>query len=200
MAAVPGRNRRADAQRSRASILDAAVELLSADPERSLEAVAAAAGVTRQTVYAHFPSREHLLAAVLERVTDTAVAELDAVDLEAGSATDAVLRLLTASARLTARHRPLFRLAGARPMAPDEDRRRHAPAVERLGRVIARGQRAGEFDDRLPPGWLATVVVQVGHAAGAEVDAGALTPEEAAAALRISVLRVLGAADRPPRS
>ena len=55
-----------------------------------------------------------------------------------------------------------------------------------------RGQQSGEFDNRLPPAWLATVVVQLGHAAGDEVDAGAMTHDEAARAVRISALRVLG--------
>jgi AcrR family transcriptional regulator len=193
MASAPGGNRRVDARRSRASILDAAIRELAADPERSVEAIAAAAGVTRQTVYAHFRSRDELLAAVLREVTDAAVAELDAIDLDAGSATDALLRLLEASARITSRHRPLFRLAGALPVAPEEDRRRHAPAVGRLQQVIMRGQGTGEFDDRLAPGWLAAVVVQVGHVAGAEVEADRMTPVQAVAALRTSVLRLLGA-------
>jgi AcrR family transcriptional regulator len=184
-------NRRVDAQRSRASILDAAVELLSADPECRVESIAAAAGVTRQTVYAHFSSREQLLAAVVQRVTETAVAALDAVDLDTGSATDALLRLLDESARITAKHRLLFRMA--RELAPpmDDDRRGHAPVVGRLGRLIMRGQRASEFDDQLSAGWLAAVVVQLGHTAGDEVDAGRMTGDEAVAALRTSVLRLV---------
>jgi AcrR family transcriptional regulator len=193
MTSVPSRNRRADAQRSRISILDAAMELLSDDPESSMEAIAAAAGVTRQTVYAHFTAREHLLAAVLQRVTDTAVATLDALDLDGASATDALLRLLEVSARITASHRRLFRIARLLPVSPAEDRRRQAPALERLKRIIVRGQQIGEFDNRLPPDWLATAVIQLGHAAGDEVDAGTMTHDEAVRAMRISVLRVLDA-------
>src|ERR687893_349782 len=102
MTVNPARNRRADAQRSRSSILDAAVELLNSPADPSVEAIAAAAGVTRQTVYAHFPSRDTLLAAVLDRVTAETLATLDAVDLDAGSATEALLRLLDESARITA--------------------------------------------------------------------------------------------------
>jgi AcrR family transcriptional regulator len=191
MASAAGGNRRADARRSRASILDAAVDLLSTDPECRVESIAAAAGVTRQTVYAHFSSREQLLAAVFQRVTETAVAALDAVDLDRGSATDALLRLLEASAHITARHRLLFRMVRELPVPIDGERRSHAPVVGRLRRLIMRGQRAGEFDNRLSPGWLAAVVVQLGHTAGDEVDAGRMTPDEAVLALRISVLRLL---------
>ncbi|GAA0519074.1 hypothetical protein Ade02nite_80090 [Paractinoplanes deccanensis] len=190
------RRRRADAERSRASILDAATELLGADPECSVEAIAAAAGVTRQTVYAHFSSREQLMGAVLARVTEAAVAAMEAVDLDSGSATEALLRLLDASAQIMARHGRIFHAAGAAAVSPEEDRRQHLPVVARLERVITRGQAAGEFDDQLSPGWFAVVVIQLGHAAGAEVDAGAMTRDDAATALRTSVLRVLNAPAR----
>ncbi|MFD0662573.1 hypothetical protein [Thermocatellispora tengchongensis] len=40
----PAPNRRADARRSRAAILDAALRLLDADPDAGVEAIAAAAG------------------------------------------------------------------------------------------------------------------------------------------------------------
>jgi AcrR family transcriptional regulator len=191
MASASGGNRRADARRSRAAILDAAVDLLSVDPECRVESIAAAAGVTRQTVYAHFSSRERLLAAVLQRVDESAAAALDAVDLDTGSATDALLRLLETSARITARHRPLFRMIRELPVPTADDRRSHAPVIGRLGQLILRGQRAGEFDGRLSPGWLAAAVVQLGHTAGDEVDAGRMTRDEAVLALRLSVLRLL---------
>ncbi|WP_203708893.1 TetR/AcrR family transcriptional regulator, partial [Asanoa iriomotensis] len=184
---------RSDARRSRASILDAAVVLLNEEPDPSVEAIATAAGVTRQTVYAHFPSREALLAAVLDRVTDEAMAELDAVDLDAGTATEALLRLLDTSARITARHRLLFQRANAVPVTPREDDERHQPVTARLIKVIVRGQRAGEFDDQLPPDWLATLTIRMGHAAAEEADAGRMSPAAADAALRTSLLRLLAA-------
>lgn len=195
-------NNRSDARRRRLSILDAAISLLNAPTDPSLEAIAAAAGVTRQTVYAHFPSRDVLLAAALDRVTGEAMAELDAVDLDAGSATDALLRLLDASARVAARHRLLFQRTTAVPVTPQEDLERHQPVTARLVRVIARGQRDGEFDDRLPADWLAALTVRIGHAAGDEADAGRMSRARAAAVLRISLLRLLGVpeADDPAQT
>ncbi|MFG2496923.1 TetR/AcrR family transcriptional regulator [Streptomyces sp. NPDC048441] len=189
--------RRADARRSRASILDAAVQLLNAEPDASMEGIAKAAGVTRQTVYAHFPSREQLLTAVLDRVTEEAVAAMDAVDPDSGPAADALLRLLDATARTAGRYPVLLRTIDSPPVSPLDDHERHAPVAERLKRVIQRGQETGEFDSHLSPDWLVTVTIKLGHAAAGEVDTGRMPDAEATEALRISLLRVLGATAPP---
>lgn len=188
------RKRRADGLRSRASILDSAVQVLNTDPDASVDAIATTAGVTRQTVYAHFASRERLLAAVLDRITDEAVAAIDAADLDSGPAADALLRLLDAGRPASGRHPVLLQKLASLPVSPQADRHRHAPVAERLKRIVQRGQQAGEFDSRLSPDWLVAVTVKLGHAAGEEVDAGRMTRDEAAMALRTSLLRVFGAA------
>ncbi|TMR96952.1 TetR/AcrR family transcriptional regulator [Nonomuraea basaltis] len=193
MSSSQARNRRADAQRSRASILDAAVQLLNARPDASVEAIATAAGVTRQTVYAHFPSREQLLAAVLDRITEEAVAAMDAVDLDTGPAADALLRLLDAGDRTAGRYPVLLQKISSLPVSPQADEERHAPVADRLKRVIQRGQATREFDDLLPPDWLVAVTVKLGHTASEEVDAGRMSREQAAQALHTSLLRVFGA-------
>ncbi|MCC8247477.1 TetR/AcrR family transcriptional regulator [Saccharothrix luteola] len=193
MPEAAARNRRADARRSRAAILEAAVRLLDTNPDAGVEAVATAAGVTRQTVYAHFPSREKLLAAVVDHVTAEAVAAMDAADLDTGPAADALLRLLEAGQRTAGRHPVLMRAVAALPVAPEADHDRHAPVAERLARVIRRGREAGEFDDGLPLDWQIAVTVKLGHAASEEVDAGRLSEGEAARTLRTTLLRVLRA-------
>ncbi|MFG3420602.1 TetR/AcrR family transcriptional regulator [Micromonospora sp. NPDC049460] len=189
--------RRADALRSRAAVLDAAVRLLSTHPDASVEAVASAAGVTRQTVYAHFSSRQQLLAAVLDRVTEEVVAAMDAADTDTGPAADALLRMLDVSAREAGKYRGLLQAISALPVSPQADQERHAPVADRLGRVVRRGQEAGEFDDRLPADWFVAVVVKLGHAASEEADAGRMSEADATAALRTSLLRVLGAPTPP---
>ncbi|MFE2932011.1 hypothetical protein [Streptomyces sp. NPDC059278] len=50
--------------------------------------------VTRQSVYAHFRSREQLLPAIVDRITEEIIAAMDAADLHTGPAADALLRLL----------------------------------------------------------------------------------------------------------
>src|SRR5690349_21699938 len=91
---APGRRKRADARRSWAAVLDAAIVLLGRRPEASLDEIATAAGVSRQTLYAHFPSRQALLAAVTDRVTTEVAAALDELGVDRGDPTAALSRWL----------------------------------------------------------------------------------------------------------
>jgi serine phosphatase RsbU (regulator of sigma subunit) len=58
---------RSDAQENREALLAAAARLLAQSPTASLAEVAAAAGVSRSTLYRHFGGREELIATVSER-------------------------------------------------------------------------------------------------------------------------------------
>ncbi|MFG1852736.1 TetR/AcrR family transcriptional regulator [Actinomadura geliboluensis] len=196
----PAPRRRADARRSRAAILDAAVRLLDERPDASLEAIAAAAGVTRQTVYAHFSSREQLLLGVVERITEEVAAAMDAAAPDDGPAAEALLRVLDAAERAARRSPALLRRISELPVGAQADRDRHAPITDRIARVVERGRRSGEFDDRLPLDWLVSVTVRLAHAAGEERAAGRMSDRDTGHALHTSVLRVLGAAaPEPPR-
>src|SRR5438552_1074061 len=53
--------RRETSERNVAAILDATVSQLEHDPNPSLVEIAKAAGVSRPTLYAHFPTREDLV-------------------------------------------------------------------------------------------------------------------------------------------
>jgi AcrR family transcriptional regulator len=195
------RRRRADAQRNVAAILDAAAVLLGRSPDSGMDEIAAAAGVARQTVYAHFRSRQALLEAVVERITAEVVATLDAVDLDNGSAPTALRRWLDAAWGLLQRYP--FLLSPAMPSTPPEQElERHEPVTGRLVPLIGRGQRAGEFDRHLSPEWLIAATIALGHAAGQEVATGRMTMQAAGAAFTTAVTRVYGVTPpgRPDRA
>jgi AcrR family transcriptional regulator len=187
----PRRRRRADAERSITAILDAAVPLLTDRPDASMEDIAEAAGVTRQTVYAHFSSRDALLGAVVARVTEQVAAAIDAAQLDQGSATDALVRFVDASWQTLERTPLLLRLPVV-PVGPREELDRHEPITSRLAGVIQRGQRAGEFDRDVSSEWLLAATIALGHAAGEQVTAGLMPVDVAGAAYRRSLLRVFG--------
>lgn len=186
------RRPRADAVRSRAAVLTAAIEVLSTRPDASLGEVARAAGVARQTVYAHFPSRGDLLAAVVEELTREAVEAMEAARLDEGPARDALKRFLDVGSEITRRGGAALEVAAG---AVADDAAAHAPVVDHLVALARRGQEAGEFDDALAPEWVAAATIALGHAAAEEAWAGRITQAEADRALRTSVLRVFGAVD-----
>jgi AcrR family transcriptional regulator len=198
LGASQGRRQRADARRSIAAILDAAALLLGRQPQAGMDDIAVAAGVARQTVYAHFRSRQALLDAVVERVTADAVAALDSIDLHEGSATMALQRWLEAAWALLERYPVL--LSPAMPATPPEQElARHEPITGRLLPLIRRGQRTGEFDRRFSPEWLIVATIALGHAAGQEVAAGRMTTQQAGSVFARSALRVHGV-DLPTRT
>lgn len=187
MSGSEARKRRADAQRSAESVVGAAIQVLNRDPDASMGAIAAAAGVTRQTVYAHFSSREKLLRAVMEHLTAEAVAEIDTADIDAGSAMDALFRLLDAVDRTVGRYPALH----ASTAATTQNDQLHAPVADRLRSVFRRGQQTGEFDPHISAHWLVAATVNLSHTANEEVTAGRLSEREAEAALRTSLVRIL---------
>ncbi len=155
-----------------------------------MDDIAEAAGVTRQTVYAHYSSREILLGAVVDLATREALAAIDAADLDRGPAPEALVRFLDASWQTLERLPLLGRHAAA--ASPPEEHARHQPVLDRLVTLVRRGQQAGDFDRELSPGWLLAATVALGHTAAEQVATGAMTPGEANRSLRTAVLRVYG--------
>ena len=73
----PADSRRADALRNRERILDAAERLLQQTPSATLANIAAAAGLSRSTVYRHYADRAQLVSALAARPESPAPDELD---------------------------------------------------------------------------------------------------------------------------
>ena len=77
---APPRPLRADAQRNRARILDAARSVFTTDgADASLEEIARTAGVGIGTVYRHFPTRNALLDSMFRESVDQLCAQADAL-------------------------------------------------------------------------------------------------------------------------
>src|SRR4051794_7092261 len=97
---VPERpRRRADAERSIARILDAAVDALGANADASMAEIARRAGVVRATIYVHFPTREVLLEAVTDRALEEARMAIDAAEPDRGDPDAALGRVVQSTWR-----------------------------------------------------------------------------------------------------
>jgi len=186
--ATPTRRRRSDARRSIDAILTGARAVLGERPDASMEDVAAAAGVTRQTVYAHFSSRDALIAALLEAAGAETVDAIDAARLDAVPPVDALRRYLDIGWQLIRRYP--FLLVAALAGTPPGNEATHRAGTERLEQLIRRGQDAGEFDRSLPVDWLAAAVTGLAHTAADQVAAGQLSADAAYAVFSESALRL----------
>lgn len=164
MPSSTSRRRRKEAEHNAEAILDAAAALLAEQPDGSVSAIADAAGLSRQTVYSHFPSRRHLVDAAVTRALDRAATRIDAALLDEGPADEALSRLIATSWAIVAEHGALLEAARTQ-LAPGVLRDRHRPIRERLAALIGRGHRDGSFDRNLSDEWLLTVFFALVHAA-----------------------------------
>jgi AcrR family transcriptional regulator len=187
--------RRQLVQRNVAAILDATLAQLERDPRPSLAAIAKAAGVSRPTLYAHFPTREDLVEATAKRALAEAQREIAAAGIDDGPASDALQRLIMAGWRALARHLAIARLA-LDVLPPERLRQIHQEALDPLRRLIARGQRGGEFRDDQPAAWMVTVFYALVHAAADEVTSGRLDAQAAASLIGGSALGAFQPHDR----
>jgi len=184
------RPRRADAERSEARILDAAVEALADDPEASMAEVARRAGVVRATVYVHFPTREALISTVTERAMSEVVDAIMAADPKGGDPADALRRVVSEAWRTLGRYHALVAINTQLPDA--ELHHRHGAVFAALQGLIKRGQRTGAFRKDVPAAWHLSMLVALIHAASAELRAERLPLDAVESALVATVLGALG--------
>ena len=164
-------HRRATAERNVQAILDAAEDLLDQRGQPSVSAVAIEAGVSRVTVYAHFPTSEALLEAVVQRAVGRTTAALDQARPDSGPPPEALERVLAAGWRELDRYGAMA-AAAASQLSPDALTRTHESAHERVRDLVERGQADGSFRTDLPAGWLVASCFALIHACAGEVRAG----------------------------
>jgi TetR/AcrR family transcriptional repressor of mexCD-oprJ operon len=167
---------RADAARNVQRIVEMAARLLGTDPGAGMSDVAAAAGVSRATIYRHFPTREALIAAIQLQAVEQSEQALLACRLDEGTATDALRRLC--AAWLDVAERYAFAQLG---LTVDEETRRRRQRIlgEPLRELIERGRAAGEFAPDLATDWCMRSFGALLLAGARAVAEGALTHEEA---------------------
>jgi len=186
--------RRADADRSVAAILAAALDALASDPDASMAEIARGAGVVRATIYVHFPTRDALIAAVTERAIDEVTRAIVAADPPGGDPSAALARVLAAAWRGLGRFHALVALNVRLP--PAELNRRHEPVIALLAPLIARGQQDGTFRADVPAAWHLATIMALVHAASGELQAGRLAATAVEPALIDTVLGALGPVPR----
>jgi AcrR family transcriptional regulator len=174
--------RQAIAERNVEAILDAAERLLQRREQPNISAVAAEAGVSRPTVYAHFPDRQRLLEALVERAVRHTTTAIESAEPERGAADDALQRLLAASWEELARNEEIGRAAAAE-LSAHAMRRAHKAARAVIRQLIERGRREGTFRTDVTTDWLVTSCLALIHAAAEEVRAGELDSDAALGAL-----------------
>jgi AcrR family transcriptional regulator len=137
------RRPRADAERNRRRLLDAAAELFG---ERGLEVgvaeIAQRAGIGRGTLFRNFPTKEHLIAAIVVDQMNQATT-LGRELLEEPDAGAALFEFLDEVAARQQRDRALFEAVQDTFLANDEIRAGHHEIVGVLDALLTRAQEAG---------------------------------------------------------
>jgi TetR/AcrR family transcriptional regulator, mexCD-oprJ operon repressor len=188
--------RRADAERSIARILDAAVDALAADQNASMTEIARRAEVVRATIYVHFPTREALLEAVTERAFAEVAAVITEAEPERGDPADALGRVVAATWRTLGRYHALIAI-NTGTQTHEQLHHRHGSVLGTLVPLIERGQASGDFRSDVPATWHLTMLMALIHAGSAELRAGRLHQVDAEAALVATVLGAIASREAP---
>jgi AcrR family transcriptional regulator len=186
----PRPRRRADAERSIARIIDAAVDALASHPDETMAQIARRAGVVRATIYVHFPTREALLDAVTDRAMTEVAEAIAAAEPESGEPGEALSRVVRSAWQTLGRFHALVAI-NTQQHGQAELQAKHHAVLAALEPLIARGQREGSFRADVPAAWHLSMLLALIHAASGELRAGTVADAEAAL-----VATILGAISR----
>lgn len=184
------RRRRADADRSVQAILDAALAALASDPEASMAEIARRAGVVRATIYAHFPTRESLLDAVMEHAVGEVAQATSEAEPTRGEPEEALERVLLATWEKLGQFHALLAINTSR-LSAKELHRRHLPVTTQFAPLIERGQKKGVFRRDLPVSWHLAVLRAIVHTASHELQSGRISEADVEPAMLTTVFAAL---------
>lgn len=180
--------KRSDARRNKDRVIEAAISVLSEDPDATMEDVARAAEVTRSTIYRRFTGRDQLLTVVKERLVDETQAIFrEAVAREPDFARCMSSMFRTAVRKAHERRRIWQHLIDIGNLPRTADYEPQGPFVAWL----EEGQRNGDVRADVPVGWLVTVWMQMVNAGSIAVDRNGIGIDEAARLAAEAAARVL---------
>jgi AcrR family transcriptional regulator len=157
-------HRRATAERNAAGILDAVERLGARGASLNMAAIAAEAGVSRPTLYAHYKTIADVVEGAVERSVVQSMAAFEAARPQDGPADQALERMFEASWNRLGTLQGLVRVAMEHLSAGAVHRSHHAMMAP-LAELIDRGRREGAFRTDLPAEWLQTMYFQLVHGA-----------------------------------
>jgi AcrR family transcriptional regulator len=197
------RTQRADARRNRRRVLDAARGRFAEDGlDAQMDEIAEAAGVGVGTVYRHFPTKEHLIEALVEarfeRIRESGAQALVEAEDDPWAAFSGFMRF---SVELQANDRALSQVMASRP----EAMRAHAEGsgvFALSGELLSRAQESGDLREDAVVEDVPMIICGLGHVTQA-ARTGETAPGmswERFLAIVLDGLRAPGSAPLPERS
>ncbi|WP_432542557.1 TetR/AcrR family transcriptional regulator [Kineococcus sp. SYSU DK002] len=152
----------------------AAARHLALAPAASMQELAAAAGVSRATLFRRFPSRAALVAELCRAAAEAFVRAVEEASPGEGTPAQALERVVEALGRLAA----VVGLLGLQPLQEHVEAdllARTAATEETLRRLVRRGQESGDFRVEVDPEWVLTMLTWLLVGAADSVRLGRLT-------------------------
>ncbi|MFD5199218.1 TetR/AcrR family transcriptional regulator [Streptomyces sp. NPDC058375] len=154
---APGRGRSLRArERNRLAILTAAQNVLSSNPDASMDDIAEAANMVRRTVYGHFSTRQDLIASVVRLGAQELIAYVGEVDVHADDAPAEMAGLILRTWGTASRFGPVIEVA--RRGAADALFAAMEPFNTTVAALIRHGQEQGAFQSPLDADLLAHLI------------------------------------------
>ena len=183
------RTPRRDAQLSIDKIIAAATECVAGDPSVAMATIAHVAGVSRVTLYSHFPTKYELMAAATQSLIGEVDTYLDNHRVDHLPADQALQHLIRHAWTALSRHRAFVVII--REHYGDLYQQRRDPVQRRLTSLIQRGRTEGHFRSDQPLTWQTAVIEDLVVSAARLANHGHISESDLAGCLVETVMAAL---------